>query len=103
MGKRTKPPSSRLELAWQSVMSTAGIPAVARGGARLGATHLLQVTTNPNPNPNPDPNPNQVASFFEHALGISEPFRYRGTTLTPTLALAPTLTLTLNPKPTPQS
>ena len=43
MGKRTKPPSSRLELAWQSVMSTAGIPAVARGGARFGAAHLLQV------------------------------------------------------------
>ena len=46
----------------------------------------------PDPNPDPNPNPNQVASFFKHALGISEPFRYRGTTLTPTLALAPTLT-----------
>ena len=43
MGKRTKPPSSRLELAWQSVLSTAGIPAAGRGGARFGAAHLLQV------------------------------------------------------------
>ena len=43
MGKRTKPPSSRLELAWQSVISTASISAAARGGARFGAAHLLQV------------------------------------------------------------
>ena len=68
-----------------------------RRGRWLG---LGLANANPNPNPNPNPNLAEVASFFEHALGISEPFRYRGIPLTPTLAL--TLTLTLNPNPTPQ-